>query len=195
MYYQLVTGPTSEPVSLDEAKIHLHAEDIEDTNFDNYVRRLIKAARLHIEKVTNYVCISSVLAAYDDQWPSGDRIYLLKYPVTAISKVEYYASDDAVAYTELAATSFDASIMYNPPVVKLKDTPSLGDKLNAVKVTFTAGHTGTVDDPVPENVKQAILVLVATMHENRQEEVSGTITSKFEIGFEYLLDQIRLATP
>jgi uncharacterized phiE125 gp8 family phage protein len=192
MYYQLVTGPTTDPVTLDEAKVQLRVDHTDD---DIYIRRLIKIARLQIEKLTNYVCVTSVWAAYDDEWPSGERIYLLKFPVTAISKVEYFASDDAEAYTELPVSSYDKATMYNPPVVKLKDTPSLGDKLNAVKVTFTAGHANTVDDPVPENIKQAMLILIGHLYENRQDEFVGNITSQLGKGFEYMLEQIRMLTP
>lgn len=192
MYYELLTGPVTDPLSLDEAKSHLRVDHTDD---DFYIRRLIKAAKQHIEKISNYVIVSSVWAAYCDEWPSDQRIYILKYPVTAISKIEYYASDDATEYTELAAASFDKAEKYNPPVILLKDTPSLGDKLNAVKITFTAGHANNITDPVPENIKQALLILINHMYDNRQDEIVGSSVSRFTKDYEYFIDKIRLVTP
>lgn len=192
MYYELVTGPVTDPISLDEAKTHLRVDHTDD---DFYIRRLIKAAKQHIEKITNYIIVSSVWAAYCDEWPSDERIYLLKYPVTAISKVEYYASDDAAEYTELSASSYDKAVKYNPPVILLKDTPILGDKLNAIKITFMAGHANDIMDPVPENIKQAMLILINHMYDNRQDEIIGGAVSRFEKNYEYFLQSIRLLTP
>lgn len=194
MYYELVTGPKSEPVSLDEAKRHCRIDD-DDTSNDIYLLSLIKVARKYIEKITNYVSVTSDWAAYADDFPGDERIYLLKCPVTSITKVEYFATDDATEYTELSTTKYETAVKYNPPLVRIKETPTIGDKINAVKIFFSAGHANTVDDPVPDVLKQAILVLILSLYENRQEEVTGTSINKFTVGFEYLMEQIRLLTP
>lgn len=186
MYFDLVTGPEGEPVSLDEAKEHLLIE-AETTDFDSYISVLIKAARKFIEQRTGYICDKSTWELYLDAFPDGDLVYIHKKPVKTITKVEYIPYG-ATAFVELATSSYSATGKHNPPVVYLKDKPSTADLVNAVKITFTAGHDPVVaDDDCPEYITQAIKILMRHMYENRTEEVTGTIISKLDKGFEYLL--------
>ena len=181
--YNLVTAPESEPVTLAQAKEHLN---VDHTDSDDYITRILKAARQYVEKRSGYQCMSASWALYLDEFPSSAVIYIEKKPVTAISKVEYYATDDATEYTELSSSDYHTDIISGPARVKIEDTPSsVGDKLNAVKVSFTAGHSSA--DDVPENLKQAILVLLGHLYENRQEEITGTQINQLGKGFEYLL--------
>ncbi len=191
MFYDLTSAPATEPVTLPEAKTHLKAEDFTDD--DAYISSLITAARKHVEKITSYVCITSTWCAYAETWPASSRAYLIKFPVTAISKVEYIPAGGS-AYVEMDASLYDASGKSNPPAVKFFSLPSLADRITAIKITFTAGHANTVSDPVPADLVQAIKILMLSMYQNRQEEVSGTIISKLSYGFEYLCDKIRMLT-
>jgi uncharacterized phiE125 gp8 family phage protein len=185
MYYDLVTAPTSEPVSIAEAKEHLLIES-DNTDFDSYIAVLIKAARKFIEKRTGYI-VNSVFALYLDEWPSDDFVYINRKPVSAITKVEYLPPS-GTSFTELSTLAYNASGKHNPPVVYLREKPGLADSVNAVKITFSAGHdVAKSTDPVPEYIIQAIKILMRQMYENRQEEVTGTIVSKLDKGFEYLL--------
>jgi len=131
-------------------------------------------------------------ALYLDQWPDDDVIYLKRKPVTEISKVEYYATDSAAEYSELAVADYEKDVISEPARVKISDAPSLGDKLNAVKVSFTAGYASKND--IPENILQAILVLIGHLYENRQEEITGRTISRLGKGFEYLLSTDQLMT-
>jgi len=186
MYYDLITGPSVEPVLLADAKEHLLIETA-NTDFDTYITALIKAARKYIEQRTGYICVSSTWNLLLDKWPTDDFIYINKKPVTAITKVEYLPPS-ATIFTELASSLYNASGKHNPPVVYLKEKPSLETGINVVKVTFTAGHNlSGITDPVPEYITQAIKILLRQMFENRTEEVTGTIVSRLEKGFEYLL--------
>lgn len=193
MYFDLITGPSSEPVSLAQAKDHLLIGATE-TEFDAYIPALILAARKYIEQRTGYICVQSTWQLLLDSWYSDDKIYIPKKPVTAISKVEYFPAS-GTDFVELDSSLYNASGKHNPPVVLLKSKPSLDIRINAVKVTFTAGHDLAVStDPVPEYITQAIKILVRQMFENRTEEVTGTIVSKLDKGFEYLLQMAEVHT-
>jgi len=193
MYFDLITGPSSEPVSLAQAKEHLLIESA-NTDFDTYISALILAARKYIEQRTGYICVQSTWQLLLDSWYSDDLIYIPKKPVTAISKVEYFPAS-GTDFVELSSSLYNASGKHNPPVVFLKSKPSLETMINAVKVTFTAGHNLSVaTDPVPEYITQAIKILVRQMFENRTEEVTGTIVSKLDKGFEYLLQMAEVHT-
>ena len=54
-------------------------------------------------------------------------------------------------------------------------------------ITFSAGYT-----TVPEPVVHAIKLLVSTMYENRQDEVTGSITSRLKFGLDALLNPFRI---
>jgi uncharacterized phiE125 gp8 family phage protein len=183
MYFDLVTAPANEPVTTAEAKDHLLI-DTTTTDFDTYIALLIKASRKFIEARTGYICNASTWALYLDTWKEDALVYINKKPITAITKVEYIA-DGTTTYTTLTPADYHAAVKHNPPVVKLLDMPNLADIPNAVKITFTAGHTASAD--IPEYITQAIKILLRQMFENRTEEVTGTIVSKLDKGFEYLL--------
>jgi len=193
MYYDLVTAPASEPVTTAAAKDHLLIESA-NTDFDAYILLLEKAARKFIEARTGYICVKSTWALLLDEFPDDDLIYINKKPVTAVTKVEYIA-DGASVYSLLPASSYQAVVKHNPPVVRLLDKPTLEDIPNAVKVTFTAGHDlDVVTDVIPEYITQAVKILLRHMYENRTEEVTGTIVSKLDKGFEYLLSMAEVPT-
>jgi len=186
MYFDLVTAPASEPVTTAAAKDHLLIESA-NTDFDTYIDLLVKASRKFIEQRTGYICVKSTWALYLDAFPSDDLIYILKKPVTSISKVEYIPVGET-SYEELSTSDYSATGKHNPPVVKLLSKPNTEDIPNAVKITFIAGHDPAVStDPIPEYITQAIKILLRHMYENRTEEITGTIVSKLEKGFEYLL--------
>ena len=193
MYYDLITGPATEPVTLAQAKEHLLIET-DNTDFDVYISALILAARKFIEERTGYICVLSTWQLLLDSWRSDDFVYLSRKPVKSISKVEYFPAS-GTDYETLDANQYVATGKHNPPVVYLKSKPSLMIMPNAVKITFTAGHdlSGTTD-PVPEYITQAIKILLRHMFENRTEEVSGATISKLDKGFEYLLHMAQVHT-
>lgn len=178
-------------MSLADAKKHLRIDD-DITDDDPYVERLINAAWQFIERRSGIVLLDTQFALYLDTWPDSALIYLKKKPVTEISKVEYYATDTATDYTELASTKYQTDVITEPARVYIEDSPSLGDKLNAVKVTFKAGYASAAT--IPENIIKAMEILMGHLYENRQEEITGRTISYLQKGFEYLLSNDELIT-
>lgn len=185
------SGPASEPLDLASAKTHLRI-DFTDASNDQYIIGLIKAAREFIEEETGYIFITSSWYAYLDNFPSGDRIYLPVKPVSAISKVEYYAEDDSTEYTEMSTSDYDAATAYNPACILLDEKPSVGDKLNAVRISFTAGNASAAACSAMS--VHALKILLAHLYENRQEEMVGVNISRIEKGFMFLLDRLKVYT-
>jgi hypothetical protein len=60
--------------------------------------------------------------------------------------------------------------------------PTLYNKRNAVSIEYNAGYT-----VVPPPIKTAILMQVATMYENRQNEVVGTTSAVINFGSQQIL--------
>jgi len=87
MKVSIVTQPTEEPLTLDEAKQHLRV-DIEDD--DSLILSLIKVAREYAETVTGRKLITQTWKYYLDDWPTDkDYIEIPFPPLQSISSITY----------------------------------------------------------------------------------------------------------
>jgi len=111
--------------------------------------------------------------------------------VTAISEVKYQTTADkdyTTDLTTLAATLWYTDEVSQPARIAFRDYPTTYDyALTPVVVTFTAGYT-----TMPAPVVHAVRLLVAHMYENRQEEITGTISTRLKFGLEALLNPFRI---
>ncbi len=158
----LLTAPTFEPVTVAEAKTHARIDgDLEDGD----VARWIKAAREYVEAhCSQKLAAQSWRVTYRD-WPCDDderlmagAIRLPFGPVSAITAVKYYATT-GVLTTLVADTDYQVWLEHSPPLVApapSKVWPTVQtDKLQAVRVEFTAGY-GTTASTIPASLKEAI---------------------------------------
>lgn len=153
MHSELLTPPGSEPVSLEEAKLHLRVRhDSEDTRIEG----LITAARQYAEEFTRTVFITQTWRVTLDTFPSG-KLYLPKLPLQAVTEVEYtdgFGNDQAL--TGFLTTKHPMRPYIIPAYAA--EWPTARDSEGAVRVTSTAGY-GEAED-VPGPIKQAILARV-----------------------------------
>lgn len=169
------TAPAVEPVSTAEAKTHMRVTIATD---DTYIDRLIQAAREWVEMVTARALINQTWDMYLDRFPSANEIEIPYPPLGSVTHVKYTDSDD----TEATFTSddYDVDTDSEPGRVVLgytKTWPTATLRpMNPVTVRFVAGY-GAAGANVPERFRQAILLLVGEMYENREPQVTGTIVS------------------
>jgi uncharacterized phiE125 gp8 family phage protein len=176
MALKLYTGPTVEPVTLEEAKLHLRVDDPSTSSGadDNVIRDLITAARLDIETLSMHALITQTWDLYLDAFP-GSEIQLPMPPVQSVTGV-YYTPDSTGVEATVTSTYYRTDIISYPPRVVLKSDYSWpGDALievNGVKVRFVAGFG---DDPsdVDQRLRQAVLLLVGHYYENREAIYTG----------------------
>jgi len=134
-------------------------------------------------KLGSYTARGYLPGFYNSRIPIG--------PVTAISEVKYQVTEDTDYDTDLS--TLDAGLWFTdlisqPSRIAFRDVPSVYEySLNPVVISFTAGYS-----TIPAPVLQAIRLLVAHMYENRQEEVTGTITTRLKFGLEALLNPFRI---
>jgi hypothetical protein len=84
----LLSGPATEPVTLDEARAYVR---MDDTGEDALLATLITAARLHVESVTGRALLSQGWRLVLDCWP-GDRIVPLPVaPALSLTAITAYA--------------------------------------------------------------------------------------------------------
>lgn len=166
--YYIRTAATTLPVSVADAKAHLR---ITHTDHDDLISDLIWGAVKQFEKRAN-VCLSAqTWQAFLDK--GYEEIELWKYPITSISSINYYDSNNSIQtlsadnyYSNVAAGSNSTSYP-RPSVIYVEDVPSTYEREDAFIIRFTAGFT-TID----QDVKQALLNWVYRMYENPNDPVT-----------------------
>lgn len=182
----LVTGPTIEPVSLEEAKLHIRQDGTAD---DDLIRVFIKAARESVEQITRRALITQTWDLFMDEWPAGERIKLLLPPLQSVSYVKYTDEDGTI--NTFDSGSYIADIKNQPGGVVLADGESWpSDALypvNAINVRFVAGFgDGSADVPGP--IRAAMRLLIGHYYENREAVFMGrTAPVQLPMGVDALL--------
>jgi uncharacterized phiE125 gp8 family phage protein len=198
MPYRITSQPAEEPVTLAEAKAHLRVDDTAD---DALVNALIVAARQQVEGWTNRALVTqdwelssdSFPRFCDNQWIFDERATecdTIRLPLGNLDEdtVEITYVDVTGVTRTLAPSLYQIDAASEParlipayasywPIVRCP-------QLNAVTVAFTAGY-GTAAD-VPQSIKQAILLLIGHLYENRTE------TAEMPKAVGALLDPYRL---
>lgn len=164
MGLKLITPPSTEPVTLTEVKSQLR---IDSTTEDTYLGTLITAAREYCEMFQNRAFVSQTWELTLDTWPC----FPLKLPMpqlVSVTSIKYY--DTANVETTWASSNYFVDVDSETGRVGLGYNISLPTTtlrpINAVKIRYVAGYADAA--AVPLRTKQAILMLVGHMHENRE---------------------------
>lgn len=164
MALELTSAPTTEPVTLDEAKTHLR---VENTNDDDLITNLISTARIEAEWYTRRAFITQGWTLWLDHWPGGGIVEIPLPPLISVSAVCTYSTGDVETVldsdtyridTASAPARLQIKNALSPPIVTLR-------AINGVGISYAAGY-GDADD-VPAAIRQAILCRVADLYENR----------------------------
>jgi uncharacterized phiE125 gp8 family phage protein len=172
-------------ITVADLKAHLR---VTHTQEDTLISALRSAAISWVEEHCNIKLGSYTARGYLPDWRVA---YFPIGPVTAITEVKYQTTADKDYTTDL--TTLGTTLWYTdeitqPARIAFRDYPTTYDyALTPVVVTFTAGYT-----TMPAPVLQAIRLLVAHMYENRQEEITGTISTRLKFGLEALLNPFRI---
>lgn len=179
----LASAPTIEPVSVQEARLHCRVDDSAD---NSYVTALITAARIMAEQFTRRVFITQSWVMYMDAWPCDRFIEIPKAPLQGISSIVTY--DDSDAATTFASSNYYVDLISKPGRVVLRSTASWPDVdrvANGIVINFVAGY-GAAPAGIPQDIRQAILLIVAHLYENR-----GDVSAEMPATAELLLGNYR----
>ena len=158
----LVTGPTSEPVTLLEAKKQCELSP-SDTAHDDHLTLLIAAAREQWEHDTDSACLTQTWSVTADCF-SDDEIYLPKRPIASITHLKYYDSNNT--QQTLATTYYSLDPACRAVRLKYLQTwPVTLVRWDAVTITYVAGYASAA--LVPSIHKQAMRLLIGKYFENR----------------------------
>jgi uncharacterized phiE125 gp8 family phage protein len=169
----LVTDPTEEPITLDEAKHHLRVEIDDD---DSLILGMIKAAREYAEAVTHRRLITQTWKYYLDEWPDESYIEIPFPPLISISNTGIKYTDSSMLVTTWTSTEWEIDTSKEPGLVHLTygySWPSATLNVTSpIEIEFVCGY-GTPDD-IPEMIKLGMKVDLTDLYENRTSYVRGT---------------------
>lgn len=158
-----------EPISLEQAKIHLNLQGVIDDN-DAMIQGLIVAARQMAEGRTNRTITQRVREQAFSNWYS---MRLLKPPFVQVESVSYF---DAEGNEQtLDSSSYTVSTRREPASIALTgaarySAPSLAAQDEAVIVRYTAGYPV---GEVPAPIVQWMLLQIGSMYEHRESVIAG----------------------
>ncbi len=167
MRLSLVTAPTVEPITTRDIKDHLRIDTDVDLEAEE-LKEYVSAARSWCELFQNRAYITQTWDWALDGWPHSP--FSIPLPVLqSITSIKYFDTDETEA--TFASSNYQVDIISEPGRVSLgwnKTYPSTTLRpINGVIIQFVAGY-GNAESDVPNNIKQAIRLLVGHMYENRE---------------------------
>ena len=175
----VITGPTKEPVSTEEVRVHLNIDELDDLKANDQqedkLTSFIKAARFYMEATCGRTIHEQTLELVLHRWPAEREIILPRAtPLIDITSLAY--KDSTEASSTVAASEYIADVDQTPGRLVLgygKSWPSATlSPASPIKVRYRAGIA--TSSPVAEcgdEIKTPILLLVGGMWENRESEV------------------------
>lgn len=199
MRISVTTAPTTEPVSLTDVKLHLRlavtaAGARAYTTEDDLLNRLIAVARTQVEQETGRALITQTQTLYLDNWPDGDEIKL-PYPPLQSAVLTYRLEDDSGYDNTLSVV--DTDIVSEPGRLVLQPEESwptgtlYSDR--PIKIVCVCGYGDNAAD-VPVPIKQAILLKITDLYENRGEIVAGVSVGRIQGAIDSLLRSYQIHT-
>lgn len=164
MSWQITVEPTTEPITLVEAKAHLRVDFADE---DTYISTLIVAARRYCEAYCNRVFITQTWRQNEDKW--SDPIQLKVNPVISVTSLKYIDANESQQTITDNANNYQKDL--NSDVAKIYDGlvntfPAIGDSINPIEIITVCGYGAAAD--VPDDIKHAIKFMVSYFYENRE---------------------------
>ncbi len=186
MATKIITAPTDEPITLDEAKDHLRVYIDDD---DSVISEQITSARVWVEQYLGRALLTQTWEVYFNEFPACIEIPFP--PLQSVTSIKYIDSD-GVEQT-LDAGEYNVHIQNEPGIIVLaygKSWPSIRYELNAIAIRFVTGWATAADIPGP--IKSAMLLLIGHLYEHREQATIGIQVNEIPFGIEALLFPYRM---
>lgn len=181
---RLRTGPTTEPITLDELKAHLRITYIDE---DDIIESYLVAARVYVENYCERSLFTQTWDYYTDRFPPGDEPFVLsRGQYASVSTFTY--KDTASVQQTLTSTDYQIESSRD----RFRVYPALDEvwpdtdlSIDNVNFRFVAGWSTVA--AIPRPLKQAIMILAANWYKHRESIVTGTIVQDVPHSVEALL--------
>lgn len=194
----LVIGPTTEPVRLDEMKLHLRVDSDDE---DTLIQGLISAAVTHMDGWPGILGRALVEQTWRQDF---DRLRpCLRLPLGPVSSIaEITVRSRSGATSTVDSSAYELQVDDLGAFARFVDDYAFPVDLyetRAVSVTYIAGHPD--DEPaegeqvgastVPAPIRTAMKMLVAHWYQNREAINVGNITTELPLSVAALLAPLR----
>lgn len=202
-----ITAPTDLPVSTAELKTQLRIDFADD---DALLDRYIEAATDYVQIRSKHQLIDATFEYTIDGFPGSTlfngttavkasptsplstTIQLPKYPVQSITSIKYIDTDGNEQ--TLSSSLYQLDETHRPCRVSpaYNETwPDTRAQMEAVAIRFVSGH-GADETAVPENLKQAVMLLAGAWYENREGLATGNVAREVPFGVNALIGMERI---
>lgn len=169
----LVTPAAGEVLTLAEARAHCRVDATEE---DYLLVEWLRAAREHVETLTNRALMTSTWDYFLDAFPCGE-IRLPKGRLQSVTSVKY--TDVAGVEHTVSSSDYHVDTASEPGRIVLAYSKSWPTDtlrtMNPVVVRFVAGYGDRA--AVPLQLKQAMLLLIGWWNETREAATVGNQAS------------------
>lgn len=158
---KVITAPTSEPITLAEAKANLRVVFDDE---DDDISRMIRAARQMAEERLNRALMPQVLAFAADGFCGPLRVP--RPPLREVDSIKY-VDTNGVEQT-LTGTVYLLDDFVDPPMISAAygtPWPTTRAQAGAVVVQYQAGYADAAS--VPEPIRQWMLLAINAFYEHR----------------------------
>jgi len=169
MAIKIITPPSIEPITLEEAKQHLRVDGNDD---DFLMQSLIKQAREWCENFQNRRYITQTIEIVLDSFPEENAIVFNNCsPVQKVESIKYYDVNRQEHLFDESNYIADLDGFVNRVVLNIgKHWPIVElQSVNAVRVRVVAGY-GDGGDKVPEAIKWAIILQMKLLYDDYRPE-------------------------
>ena len=195
MHLELKTGPTVEPVSLAEAKLHAR---VDATDEDTLIAQMIAAAVAKIDGADGELGRALITQSWFlrlDGFPRGGNrgIKVPLPPLQSVTVISYVDTNGADQVLDSSAYQVVGKNQAQPgSIVEAhgRSWPSTRCQPEAVRVEFVAGYGGTAD-AVPADIRLALLQIVAHWYVHR-ESVVGRAMAELPDSAAAIIDRRRV---
>jgi uncharacterized phiE125 gp8 family phage protein len=197
MTLRVISAPTVEPVTLDQARLWCRIEDGVTTD-DDVLELLIKAMREYAENLTGRAFIQRTLEWSAMCFPVW-RLELPKPPLVGVESIRYI--DDGGDEQTIAAADYIVDTAAAPGVIvpaHLENWPAVRYQPNSVRVRYIAGYATPDGSPtdyagtvLPAALGVWIRARLSTLYEHREQLIVGTTVNTIPRDFaDGLLDAL-----
>jgi len=186
---QLKTAPGTEPLTTAEAKTFLKVDHNDE---DTLIANLIKAVRRAAELYMGRALISQTWYDYRNKFPSEteDWFEIALPPVTSITSIKYYDSDDTLQ--TLSTSVYLCDCVSEPGRVSLQigqSWPDTSGRQNGIVIEYVCGWANAA--AVPDLIKAGMYLHLGHLYENRQD-VTKEKMNELPLGSRSLYDMYRV---
>lgn len=192
MTYKIVTDATSEPVTLEEARLQCNLLPDDSTEWDGHLVDWIKTAREYAEHYSGRSLVARTLEMALDAFPQcAGPIELDMPPVTSVTSVKY---DDTAGVEQTLSTAAWRFSAYGQAPRRITCAygyywPATRCQSDAVRIRYVVGAS------CPKAAKSAMLLMIGHLYENRQEVLAGDgryAIVQLTLGAAALLDTVKV---